>query len=82
MARAATAGLLPNAERILAAGGRIAAGWRDGEGGGPDACRERLLDQGLAFNDGRADPDRAVRWEELLLRADLAGVPRALVISG
>ena len=74
--------MLPNAERVLAAGGRIAPGWRDGQGGGPDACRDRLLDEGLTFVAGRADPARAVHWEELLLRADLAGVDRAPVIGG
>jgi hypothetical protein len=82
VARAATAGLLPHAQRILAAGGRVARGWRDEDGGGPEACRDRLLDEGLTFVAGRADPRRAVRWEELLLRADLAGVPRAPVIGG
>jgi alkylated DNA nucleotide flippase Atl1 len=82
VARAATAGRLPHAARVLAAGGRIASGWRDDAGGGPDACRDRLLDEGLTFVGGRADPQRAVLWEELLARADLAGVPRAPVIGG
>ena len=81
VARAATAGLLPHAERVLAAGGRIAPGWRDRDGGGPQACRDLLLDEGLTFVAGRADPARAVRWEELLLRADLSGVDRAPVIG-
>lgn len=78
---AATADGFPNAERVLASGGRIAAGWRTETGDGPEACRERLESQGLAFVAGRADPARHVGWEELIARADAAGIARAPVIG-
>ena len=78
---AATARGFPNAERVLASGGRIAPGWRSATGEGPEACRRRLESQGLRFIAGRADPDRCVDWEELIARADAAGMPRAPVIG-
>jgi alkylated DNA nucleotide flippase Atl1 len=78
---AATADGFPHAERVLASGGRIAAGWRTETGEGPEACRERLEEQGVTFFSGRADPARHVGWEELLARADEAGIECADVIG-
>ena len=78
---AATEDGFPDAERVLAAGGRIAPGWRAENGGGPDECRRRLEAQGVRFVGERADPGRHVGWEELLARADAAGVARAALIG-
>jgi alkylated DNA nucleotide flippase Atl1 len=60
-ARALAAGGVPHAHRVLRAGGVVAAGYREGDGRGPEAARERLAAEGLAFDArGAADPGR--RW--------------------
>ena len=71
----------PNALRVLASGGVIAAGWRGHDGEGPDACRTRLEGEGVRFRAGRADPARYRPWEELLRRADTAGIARTPTIA-
>ena len=77
---AASFGPFPNAPRVLARGGTIAAGWRGAHGEGPEACREHLEREGVAFIAGRADPARRITWEQLIGRADAASVPRAMTI--
>jgi alkylated DNA nucleotide flippase Atl1 len=58
----ATDDSIPNAHRVLRAGGRIAPGWRATGGGGPEIARQRLEEEGLRLDDGgAADPAR--RWE-------------------
>ena len=71
----------PNALRVLASGGAVAAGWRGANGEGPDACRARLEREGVHFTAGRADPARRVTWEALIQRADAASLPRASTIA-
>jgi alkylated DNA nucleotide flippase Atl1 len=53
---------IPNPHRVLRSNGQISPGWRSGDGGGPEVCRERLEREGLTFgvNDA-ADPAR--RWQ-------------------
>jgi alkylated DNA nucleotide flippase Atl1 len=67
---AATWAGFPNAHRVLQAGGRIAAGWRDLAGGGPAECQQLLEAEGIHFQNGRADPARYV--PAATLRARLA----------
>jgi alkylated DNA nucleotide flippase Atl1 len=62
---AAARGLLPNAHRVLLAGGRISPGW---DGGRVDECRRRLEDEGIRFSGGRADPARHLTWLDLASR--------------
>lgn len=78
---AATYEPFANAQRVLGSGGLVAAGWRDAHGDGPAACRRRLEREGVDFVGGRADPRRGITWEDLIARADAAGLPRAAVIS-
>ncbi|MBM4407036.1 MAG: hypothetical protein FJ038_00205 [Chloroflexi bacterium] len=78
---AATEEAFPNAERVLAAGGRIAPGWRAEHGAGPGECRRRLEAQGVRFVRDRADPGQRVGWEDLLARSDAADVARTAVLG-
>jgi alkylated DNA nucleotide flippase Atl1 len=71
---AATWAGFPNAHRVLKAGGRIAAGWRDPAGGGPAECQQLLEAEGIRFQNGRADPARHV--PAAVLRARLAASTR------
>jgi alkylated DNA nucleotide flippase Atl1 len=58
---------IPNPHRVLRSSGHISPGWRSGDGGGPEACRDLLEKEGLTFGDSdAADPAR--RW-----RPPLAG---------
>jgi alkylated DNA nucleotide flippase Atl1 len=71
---AATLPDFPNPERILQAGGVIPEGWRDSQGRGPQECRRRLEEQGVAFKGNHADPAQRLPWEELRSRLKEAGV--------
>ena len=71
----------PNAPRVLASGGRVAAGWRGAHGEGPETCRAHLEREGVVFVVGRADPACRITWELLIHRADAASVPRATSIA-
>lgn len=71
---AATLPDFPNPERILQAGGVIPDGWRDSMGRGPEECRRRLAEQGIAFKGIHADPAKRLPWEELRRRLKDAGV--------
>ena len=64
---AAARGLLPNAHRVLLAGGRISPGWG---GGRVDECRRRLETEGISFKGGRADPSRHLTWLDLAARSE------------
>jgi alkylated DNA nucleotide flippase Atl1 len=58
--------------RVINADGSIPEGWH-GYGGGPEKCRELLEAESVTFEDGRADPAKKMRWEEIeaaLLAAD------------
>ena len=86
---AATLDAFPNAERVIAKGGRIPAGWGSGSRGwwtgSPDGaaeCRRRLEAQGVRFEDGRADPARHVGWEVLAERAQDAGIGGVVTVPG
>ena len=58
-ARRLAAGGIPDAHRVMRADGRVADGYREGDGRGPEAARARLVAEGLRFGaDGRADPAR------------------------
>lgn len=64
----------PEPHRVLQQGGVVPDGWRDDEGRGPEECRRRLEEEGVAFPDGvRADPDRRVTWDVLVERRDAEG---------
>ncbi len=71
---AATVRGFPNAERVIGKDGRIASGWRDAAGRGPEECQRRLEAQGIRFEHGRADPRQHVNWEVLADRAREAGI--------
>lgn len=65
----------PNPERIIGAGGVIPQAWNDGEGGGPEVCRNRLENQGVTFDSsGRAEGRYRLGWEHLRQRLIDAGV--------
>ena len=52
---------IPNPHRVLRSSGHISPGWRSGDGGGPEACRALLEQEGLTFGESdAADPAR--RW--------------------
>lgn len=56
----------PNAHRLLTRHGTVPEGWSDGGGGGPEVCRQRLIDEGVLFDsDGRADRGHRVPVEML-----------------
>lgn len=61
-----------NPHRVLWVGGQIKDVWRDDEGRGPEECERRLRAEGIEVTDHRADPDKAIGWQELkaLLEAD------------
>ncbi|SCE78188.1 Alkylated DNA nucleotide flippase Atl1, participates in nucleotide excision repair, Ada-like DNA-binding domain [Micromonospora coriariae] len=69
----------PNPHRILAGKGKIPNSWASSDGGGPDACRERLGAEGISFlPDGRAAPQQRAsvdalrtRWREQATASDL-----------
>jgi alkylated DNA nucleotide flippase Atl1 len=55
-----------NPHRVLRSGGVIPPDWADDEGRGPEECERRLREEGVSFNDnGQADPNRFIGWEEL-----------------
>jgi alkylated DNA nucleotide flippase Atl1 len=57
----ARGGGIPNAHRVLRSTGRVAAGFRTGDCGGPEVARRLLEREGLRFDaGGAADPAR--RW--------------------
>jgi len=58
----------PNAHRILRGDGTIPEGWRSGDGKGPEECLRRLVEEGVFFTDGKADPARRIPFEELKRR--------------
>lgn len=65
----------PHPHRILKAGGIIPDDWHDDTGGGPEECRNRLVEEGVEFtSEGRAGPAHRVDWEELRSRLRRAGV--------
>jgi alkylated DNA nucleotide flippase Atl1 len=52
---------IPNAHRVLRSTGRVAAGFRTGDCGGPEVARRMLEGEGMRFGpSGAADPAR--RW--------------------
>jgi O6-methylguanine-DNA--protein-cysteine methyltransferase len=60
-----------NPHRVLAKGGRIAEGWRDDEGRGPEECERRLREiDKIEVTDGVADPNKRMGYEELKARLD------------
>jgi alkylated DNA nucleotide flippase Atl1 len=56
----------PNAWRVIHADGSIPDGWGADEGG-PDRCRRLLEAEGVAFVNGRADPEKKILADELEL---------------
>jgi alkylated DNA nucleotide flippase Atl1 len=56
----------PNAWRVIHADGTIPDGWGRGEGG-PEHCRRLLEAEGIAFINGRADPEKKILADELEL---------------
>lgn len=55
---------VPNAHRVLRASGRVADGFRTGDGGGPEVARGLLRAEGVPFTrSGTAGPGR--RWNGL-----------------
>ena len=59
----------PNPHRVLLQGGIVNPEWEDDAGNGPDECRRRLADEGIAFDPGgHADPARRVTWDILMAR--------------
>ena len=61
-----------NPHRVLAKGGRIAEGWRDDEGRGPEECERRLREiDRIEMIDGQADPAKRMTYEELKAKLDL-----------
>lgn len=65
-----------NPHRVLNAGGVVNEDWKDGGGGGPEVCRERLREEKVWLaREDRARPDRFLGWEELqrLLKEAEAG---------
>jgi alkylated DNA nucleotide flippase Atl1 len=72
---AATITDFPNAEKILMERGEINPNWHDGEGRGPERCRQLLEDQEVRFAaDGRADESQRVAWDELRRRDEVEPV--------
>jgi methylated-DNA-protein-cysteine methyltransferase related protein len=51
---------IPNPHRVLRSSGHISPGWRSGDGGGPEACRDLVEKEGLTFGD--SDAADAARW--------------------
>lgn len=65
----------PNPHRVLMRGGKIADGWLDPDGGGPEKCKRRLEAEGVRFVDsslddsyGVADPAHMIDAETLKSR--------------
>jgi alkylated DNA nucleotide flippase Atl1 len=55
-----------NPHRVLSAGGHVSEDWRDGSGGGPEVCKERLREEKVWLTkEDRADPEFFLGWEEL-----------------
>jgi len=63
----AARGGIPNAHRVLLAGGWISPGF---EGGRAERCRRRLEAEGIRFERDRADPSRRVTWLDLAARLE------------
>ena len=59
----------PNPHRILNLQGQIPEAWRSDDGQGPEECRRRLEDEGVAFTEsGSASPEYRLSLEELITR--------------
>ena len=71
---AATEDEFPNAHRVLRSPGQISRGvGACAQGQGVDGVRDRLLAEGVVFDErGRADPARHVHWDELRRRLSRA----------
>ena len=63
----AARGGIPNAHRVLLAGGKISPGF---DGGRVERCRQRLEAEGIGFVGGRADPSRRLTWLDLAARLE------------
>jgi alkylated DNA nucleotide flippase Atl1 len=63
----AARGGIPNAHRVLLAGGRISPGF---DGGRVEPCRHRLEAEGIRFEQDRADPSRRLTWLDLAARLE------------
>lgn len=58
-----------NPHRVLAKGGKIAPGWRDDEGRGPEECERRLREvDHIDVVDGQADATKRMTYDELKAR--------------
>lgn len=62
---AATDDGFPHPQRVLRSGGTVA----DSPGRSSKRVVEKLLEEGVEFRGGRADPRRQVHWDELTRRA-------------